>query len=329
MDSLYGFGLEIIGWLQETYPQLEPFFVLISSLGSLEFYLAVLPLVYWTIDKRLGKLLGLILFTSVGMNTIFKQAFRGPRPYWLDPSLGILETEGYGIPSGHTQNSTALFLIVASWIRKKWAWLLAFLLIVLMGLSRFYLGDNFISDVIGGFLLGLIILGGIILWRRYFATSFSKRILGQRLLFPILLSLILAMVFVIVVLLIGTPNLTVAWAEYIPEAELKSKTEMATAFGALLGFGIGITLETTRIRFRADGPWGKRVARYVLGIIVTVVIWRGLGMLFPDNPLWLAIPLRIFRYALVALWASYYAPAMFVRLRLTEADTEPEFSLKL
>ena len=329
MDSLYGFSLEFINWLQETYPQLESFFLLISSLGTTEFYLAALPLIYWTIDKRLGKLLGMILFISGSMNTTFKQIFRGPRPFWLDPSLGLLETEGYGIPSGHTQNSTALFLLVAGWIRKGWAWFLALLLILLMGLSRIYLGDHFISDVIAGFLLGLIILLAIFLWRRYFAKSFSKRILGQRLLFVILITLILASVYVAVMLLIGSPDLSVPWAAYIPEAELTTITDMAMTVGALLGFSIGITLESVRVRFRADGPLGKRVARYVLGIVITLIIWQGLDILFPEEPLWLAIPLRIFRYALVTLWASYYAPALFVRLRLADADPEPGISLKL
>ena len=110
---------------------------------------------------------------------------------------------------------------------------------------------------------------------------------------------------------------------------LSSKTEMATAVGALLGFSIGIVLESARVRFRSDGPLGKRAARYILGIIVTVVIWRGLGILFPDDPLWLAIPLRIFRYALVGLWASYYAPVVFVRLGLADADPQPKINLKL
>jgi len=329
MDSLYEFSLELIRWLQETYPQLKDFLLLISSLGSLEFYLATLPLIYWTIDKRLGKLLGLVLFISVGVNTTFKQAFRGPRPYWLDPSLGILETDGYGIPSGHMQNSTALFLLVASWIHKRWAWFLALILIALMGLSRVYLGDHFISDVLAGFILGILILLGIFLWRRYFFVSFSKRILGQKLLFAIFITLVLAAAFAAVVLLIGTPDLSVPWAEYIPEAELTTKTEMATAIGALLGYSIGILLESTRVRFRADGPISKRIARYILGIVVTVIIWRGLGILFPDDPLWLAIPLRIFRYALVTFWASYYAPALFVRLNLAEADPALEINLKL
>ncbi len=328
MDSIYGFGLDIIRWLQETFPQLESFFLLISSLGSLEFYLAALPLIYWTIDKKLGKLLGLLLFISVGVNTIFKQALRGPRPFWLDPNVGILETSGYGIPSWHTQDSTVLFLLVSSWIRKGWVWLLAAIMIMLMGLSQIYLGDHFISDVIGGFLLGLIILLGFVIWRRYFAVSTSKRILGQRLLLVLMVTLVLALSFMVVVWLIGAPDLSVPWAAYVPEAELESKTEMATAIGALFGFSVGIMLESTRIRFRADGPLGKRIARYILGIVITIVIWRGLGILLPDHPLWLAIPLLILRYALVAFWASYYAPALFVRLRLADADPDPGINLK-
>jgi membrane-associated phospholipid phosphatase len=329
MDSLYGLSLDFIRWLQENYPQLEGFFKLISGLGSLEFYLAVLPLIYWTIDKRLGKRLGFVLFISIGFNTIFKQALRGPRPFWLDPTLGLLKTGGYGIPSGHTQNATALFLLIAGWYSRAWGWLLAIGMIFLMALSRIYLGDHFISDVIAGFLLGLLLLAGYLIWRRYFAFRLSKRILGQRLLVGIVVTASIALLYLAVLLLIGAPDLSVPWSEYIPEAELSTKTEMATAVGALLGFSIGIVLESARVRFRSDGPLGKRLARYILGIIVTVIIWRGLGILFPADPLWLAIPLRMFRYALVALWASYYAPAVFVRFRLADADPQQEINLKL
>jgi hypothetical protein len=222
-----------------------------------------------------------------------------------------------------------LFFLIASWIHKGWAWLLAIVLVVLMGLSRIYLGDHFIIDVIGGLTIGLVILLGIFFWRRYFATSFGKRILGQRLLFALLITLILVLGYVAVLILIGEPDLSVAWAAHFPVAELDSKMEMATAVGALVGYTVGIILEGARIRFRADGPIVKRIARYLLGIIITVIIWRGLGMLFPDDPLWLALPLRILRYALVALWASYYAPALFVRLQLADGDPDPGINLKM
>jgi membrane-associated phospholipid phosphatase len=329
MDSLYASSIEFITWLQNTYPQLEGFFLVISSMGTSEFYLATLPLIYWSIDKRLGKILGFVLFFSGAINTLFKQSFRGPRPFWLDPSLGLLETDGYGIPSGHTQNSTALFILIASWIHSRWAWLLAMIMIALMGISRIYLGDHFISDVLAGLLLGTIILLGVFFWRRYFATAFSKRILGQRLLATVILPVVLAMAYVAIVQLIGEPDRSVTWAAHIPEAELESKLEIARVLGAMFGFTVGLVLESARIRFRADGPISKRIARYVIGIIITVIIWQGLDRVFPDDPLWLGIPLRILLYVILGLWASYYAPAVFVRLKLAEADPEPEMSMKL
>ena len=104
---------------------------------------------------------------------------------------------------------------------------------------------------------------------------------------------------------------------------------MARAIGGFLGFSIGIVLETSRIRFQADGPIGKRVGRYLLGIIITVIIWQGLGAIFPRDPLALSIPLQIFCYFLVTLWAAYLAPWLFVRVGLAESDPEPEMDLSL
>lgn len=328
MDSLYVLGLEIIVWLQASFPQLEGFFKLISGLGNEEFYLAVLPLIYWTINKRLGKQLGFVFFISVSINTILKQAFRGPRPFWIDESVGLAETGGYGIPSGHTQYATALYFLIAGLIGSFWVWLLALILIFIMGLSRVYLGQHFIHDVIAGFIVGLLILAGYLVWVRYFAKSFKKRILGQKILVAVIVTAVMAVLYIAVLFLIGEPNLSLTWAEYIPEAELATITEMATAVGALLGFGIGIILENSRVRFRVDGSLAKRVIRYLFGIVITIIIWRGLGLVFPREPLWLAIPLRMFRYGLLTLWASYFAPMAFVRLRLADADPPPEIDLK-
>lgn len=329
MDSLYATSLELTAWLQANYPQLQDFFVFISLLGNEEFYLAILPLIYWSINKRLGIYLGFVFFITVGINTIIKQGLRGPRPFWIVPELGISDTGGYGIPSGHTQYATVLYLIIAAWVKKFWVWLLAFVLILIMSFSRIYLGQHFIHDVIAGFVVGLTILIGYFIWQRSFAASFSKRILGQKLLASILITVGLALLYILVLFLIGEPDLSVPYSEFVVLAELASRNEMATATGALLGFGIGVLLEGSRVRFRSDGSLTRRVARYILGIVVTVIIWQGLGSIFPRDPLWLAIPLRIFRYGLVTFWASYLAPMVFVRLRLAEAEPPPQINLKL
>jgi membrane-associated phospholipid phosphatase len=56
-----------------------------TFLGSIEFFLLLLPAVYWCYDRRLVMRLALILIFSQGLNEILKVAFHSPRPYWVSP----------------------------------------------------------------------------------------------------------------------------------------------------------------------------------------------------------------------------------------------------
>jgi hypothetical protein len=153
--------------------------------------------------------------------------------------------------------------------------------------------------------------------------------LGQKLLLAVSAPILIALVYVIVRLVIGEADETVEWAAFVPGAETAGTEGMATAVGALLGMGVGISLENSRIRFIVAAPIWKRVLRYVLGIAVTIAIWAGLRGVFPEDPLLLGLPLRVLRYFLVLLWVSYYAPITFVSLRLAAAEPETGISLKM
>ena len=144
-----------------------------------------------------------------------------------------------------------------------------------------------------------------------------------------IIPILLALIYSGMLFLIGTPNPTVPWADLLPSAEKESIESMTTAVSALFGLGIGVTLESSRIRFRVQGPVWKRFFRYLIGMIVTLGIWAGLGNLFPDDPLWLAVPLRFFRYTLLTLWVAYYAPWLFVKIGLSDQDPKPEHGVSL
>jgi membrane-associated phospholipid phosphatase len=328
MEQLYELSLALTIWLQDNLPQLAWLMTLITAMGEEVFYLAVLPAVYWSVDKRLGRQLGYIFLLSGAVNNISKNLFRQPRPFWIDPDVGMRETDGYGMPSGHAQHATAVYLLLAAWLRRGWGWPAALLFIFLMSLSRVYLGVHFVQDVVVGFVFGLLLVVLFLFWQRVYAERFGRYILGRRLLIMFLVPLMLVIAYVAALLLLGPPNMDVPWAEFVPAAEVAAHEDATSSIAGLFGFGIGMILESSRIRFRADGPGWKRVARYVLGIVVALGIW-GLRAVLPAEPEWVALPLRFLRYLLLLLWVTYFAPWLFVRLRLAEADEESEVRVSL
>jgi membrane-associated phospholipid phosphatase len=329
MESFRDFSLEVTRWLQENYPQLESFFLIISQIGRFEFYLAIITLIYWCLEKTLGRSLAYILSLSFLINGLLKHAIRDPRPFWLDSTLGLSTEQSYGVPSGHAQAATVFYGFLALWFRRAWVWILAILMILLMAVSRVYLGVHDIEDILVGILIGVLILIGYYLWRRYMANRFANRILGQRLLLAISVPLVLATIYVVVLVILGQPNDNVAWAEHIDMAEMASFEDLAAEFGILLGLGVGFVLEVSRVRFMVRGPFWKRIMRYLLGLAGIVLLWFGLDAIFPKEPLALAFPLRLLQSFLMAIWIAYYAPWLFVKVRLAEARPEPEVTITI
>ena len=329
MEELYQLSIALATLLQEAYPRLLGLMTFVSALGSEEFFLVFLPAIYWSIDKRLGRQLGYIFLLSALINNMLKNMIRQPRPFWLEPDIKQGDAEGYGIPSGHVQNVTAVFLLLAASVRRNWAWLLALLYILLMALSRLYLGVHFLQDIAIGFAVGLLVFGAFLMWQQTFFDRYSKQILGRRLLLMVLIPIVLAVVYIGALLLLGLPNMDAPWASFIPAAELNGHEDVVSTVAGLLGFGVGILLESSRIRFRAGGPIWQRVIRYILGIAVAIGIWAGLRAVFPTEPVWLALPMRFLRYLLLLLWVTYIAPWFFVKLRLAGADMESEVRVTL
>jgi membrane-associated phospholipid phosphatase len=330
MDFLVEFNLEATRWLQESYPQLAGFFSAFTEIGTIEFYLAFLPLLYWCVSKRVGLAAAYLVTLSSMVNQGIKHGLRDWRPYWVDSSVYIgVEEASYGAPSGHAQSTTVLYLYLASAIGRGYAWLLALLLVVMMAISRVYLGVHDVADVSLAIFIGLLLLAGYWIWHRHVVQWYENRILGQRFLMAAFFPIVLAGIYVGILLIIGPAPETVTWAERVAEAERASVDEIVQGFGVLLGLSIGAVLERSRVRFMVDGPIWRRGLRYVIGLAVAILIWRGLGLVFPRDPLWLGIPLRVLRYLLLGLWAAYYAPIVFVRLKLAGARAEPELSVTL
>lgn len=107
-------------------------------------------------------LLALILAVPGGMlvNVAAKYAFHRQRPSFADPIV-ILAT--YSFPSGHTLAAMVfygmlaayLMTVVASGGRRTFILLVAGFAVVLVGVSRIYLGAHFLSDVLAAMAEGV------------------------------------------------------------------------------------------------------------------------------------------------------------------------------
>lgn len=103
---------------------------------------------------RLAWRLALSILTAYGFAAIMKHLIDRERPLGLfqDVHARIAET-GMGFPSGHATLITVVTLTLLPYMPWKWRWTIP-LAIILVALSRLYLGVHVPLDVIGGVALG-------------------------------------------------------------------------------------------------------------------------------------------------------------------------------
>jgi len=107
------------------------------------------------------KLAWRFFFTAGGAGAVMyiaKKIAREPRPAVLlhgHLHVRAIETGLDGYPSGHETIATALALTLWLILPKKWRWL-AILWIIVVAISRIYVGDHTPNDIVGGFAIGLM-----------------------------------------------------------------------------------------------------------------------------------------------------------------------------
>ncbi len=326
--AIQDWGIAIILFLQGLGPALMIPMKAFTFLGNEEFFLAVAPAVYWCLDTALGLRLGLLLMVSAGLNSAVKLAFHTPRPYWHDPRVSALTTEtSFGIPSGHSQNAVVVWGRLATYINKSWAWILALALMFFIGLSRLYLGVHFPSDVLSGWLLGALILWAAIKWEPGLVQWLRQIGPTGQLLAALGVSLALILLSWSARQVLGSWTFPAEWADNIrialPGKELPNPLDLSGPIsngGAFFGLAAGAILLAGRGGYQARGAWWQLLARYLIGLVGVLVLWRGLDLVFPEGENLIAAALRYLRYALVGVWVTGLAPLVFIRARLSRSQ---------
>jgi len=288
-------GIDLDVWLQGLgSPALDAIFTALTFVGNIEFYLLLLPLVYWCFDKRTGVRLTLLFLASAYLCYVLKLALDTPRPFEVDPERvrAIVDTASPGFPSAHAMVTTVVWGYLATRFGGRF-WIAGVCVPLVAGVSRLYLGVHFPSDVLGGWLLGAIVVAAAAYLQdrsaRALASLPGSWLAAMAILAPALLTLCC----------FSTQTLKIA--------------------SALAAAGLGLVFERRWVRFSEGGSRGARAARFALGVAVVLGAHLGLKLLMapPDAASAVARALlAVPRYLFTGFWVAWGAPALFVKTGL-------------
>lgn len=184
--SIYHFDSTVINFIQRfESPVITSFMKIITFLGSSVFIILLSISILYFLYKVLNHRSELILFIAalIGSNilcVLLKLFFHRARP----DLHRLIEISGYSFPSGHATNAMTVYGILTFilWrnIRTKSGRSLliitSLIMILLIGISRIYLGVHFPSDVIAGYFTGgFWISTAIWYYQRYKERQFERK----------------------------------------------------------------------------------------------------------------------------------------------------------
>lgn len=283
--------MEIVTALQSVAgPGLDVVFGLVTELGSKLAYVALLVVAYLAFGPGPARVLALTVLGSLYLNQVLKGLFDTPRPFEIDPS--VLRTPragetalGAGFPSGHAQGGASFWGMAAVLVRRRSFTVVAVLLVLLIGLSRLYLGVHMPIDVLGGVLFGLAVV------------SLAAGVLRLRLEPPRRVQLALGLLVPFAAHLLVTPLFVV------PDSDILTGGAAAFATGPVL-------------RPYAPGrAWWRRALAAALGVALVVPFLFATSALLPEVVKDHALG-GFLRYLILGWLATLAVPWLAILLRL-------------
>ena len=165
------------GWMKylvsRRTPALEQVAEVFDFIGGGVFATYVVPvvgaaLIWWRRGRWTAAYFLVAVAVSAGLVQLIKNIVDRPRPE------AMLVTSDFGsFPSGHSANAATVATALGIIIWRTWVLIVGALYVLLMMLSRNYLGAHWLTDTVGGLVLGAAI--AVVCW-----APFAYRIVAER-----------------------------------------------------------------------------------------------------------------------------------------------------
>ncbi len=296
MDEILQWGIDIIIAIQRfRVPYLDSFFKILTSIGGDLFYFLMLSFLYWCVDAKESARFIVVFCLSYWLNSELKGLLNQPRPYFIEPGLKIGHCSGGGgFPSYHAQGSFLFWGYLALWNKKTLLYIFSAAIILLIAFSRVYLGLHFPTDILGGWILAILMLCIFIKFHGRIEAWLSGLNLSSKILIAFIIPVLMSLV---------NPS---SW--------------IISAMGTMGGFGVGYCIAYKYINFGDSAGFIQKLARYITGIVVLGIIHYGLRDILPGRGHSFFLIFVFIRFWFMGFWISAGAPWIFERLKLVKSD---------
>ncbi|HAF62506.1 MAG TPA: hypothetical protein DCK95_09290, partial [Anaerolineaceae bacterium] len=279
MELFYPIELAFTHFLQNLGSWLLPIMRIFTFFGNEEFYLLVMPILYWCVDAALGLRIGIMLVLSGTLNGIMKLIFKRPRPYWIDKTVTAhISESSFGMPSGHAMNAMSVWGLFAASVPKKAIKTVSIVLIVMVGISRIYLGVHFSSDVFVGWLLGGLLLILYLRNEKRISMWVKELPLGRLVFILFFISLVLIGLGALSLATPGNWEIPPSWLETAamtdPSGEINPLSLEGTISNAAIFFGLtsGAACIHFLGGFNNQGTWQQHILKFLIGLCGIVIL---------------------------------------------------------
>ncbi|MDR1418824.1 MAG: phosphatase PAP2 family protein [Treponema sp.] len=315
MENMLQWGLDCIRAVQNAAsPPLTVVMNIVTWFGSTWFWFTLLPLVFWYVDEKKGVRLGVAVMVSAWLNITLKFLFNQPRPFWegYDPRLAFIPEGLNGFPSGHAQATLVIWIIMASWVGKKWAYAAAALVVLLISFSRVYLGVHFPTDILGGWIAGSLVLAVYFLW----GDAIERLLVRGGLRAQIIVSAAAAFIMIL-------------YNPAVSKTMQGGVEALVSPGGIVLGMGVGYALSACYTGFHSSFAGRTGAAKFLAAAGRIVIGAAGTALFFillQKMKIVLGPGFNRFgifiQFAVSALWIYGGAPWIFVLLKLADGKSK-------
>ena len=273
-------------------PFLDVFFGIFTALGEEMIIAAIIAVVYICFSKRIGEQALVTVLTASCVTAAVKSGVRRLRPYEagavdrvhidnalvstadLDPDMSF--------PSGHATATGGFFSALAIRIRKPLAVVLCSLFVLLVMLSRLYLGVHYPTDVLAGLAVGV---GCAFLWQLVYRKWYGARLY----------------------IYLGVALCTLPFL-FIPRTATHSMFQISSI---ALATAIGLLIEDNFIKFEDTDRWLHRLFRLLIVLVCAAVPYLILHFTLPEGN-WF----DFLTYFAALLPAMTLAPFLYKKLKI-------------